>query len=80
MSKKFVCTVCGYIHEGDSAPEKCPQCNVPATKFNEMAAEQSYVTEHVIGVAQGCPEEIMEGLNVVCNTNKNPLLTDAFSG
>ena len=62
MSKKFVCTVCGYIHEGDSAPEKCPQCNVPATKFNEMAAEQSYVTEHVIGVAQGCPEEIMEGL------------------
>lgn len=62
MSKKFVCTVCGYIHEGDSAPEKCPQCKVPANKFNEMAAEQSYVTEHVIGVAQGCPEEIMEGL------------------
>ena len=62
MSKKFVCTVCGYIHEGEEAPAKCPQCGVPATKFNEMAAEQSYVTEHVIGVAQGCPEEIMEGL------------------
>jgi rubrerythrin len=62
MSKNFVCTVCGYIHEGDSAPEKCPQCKVPANKFNEMAAEQSYVTEQVIGVAQGCPEEIMEGL------------------
>jgi rubrerythrin len=62
MSKKFVCTVCGYIHEGDSAPEKCPQCKVPANKFNEMAAEQAYVTEHVIGVAKGCPEEIMEGL------------------
>ena len=38
MSKKFVCTVCGYIHEGDEAPAKCPQCGVPATKFNEMAA------------------------------------------
>ena len=62
MSKKFVCTVCGYIHEGDAAPEKCPQCKVPANKFNEMAAEQSYVTEHVIGVAQGCPQEIMDGL------------------
>ena len=55
MSKKFVCTVCGYIHEGDEAPAKCPQCGVPASKFNEMAAEQSYVTEHVIGVAKGCP-------------------------
>ena len=62
MSKKFVCSVCGYIHEGDSAPEKCPQCKVPANKFNELAAEQSYVTEHVIGVAQGCPQEIMDGL------------------
>ena len=34
--KKFVCSVCGYIHEGDSAPDRCPQCNVPASKFNEM--------------------------------------------
>ena len=32
--KKFVCTVCGYVHEGDSAPEKCPQCGVGADKFS----------------------------------------------
>ena len=30
---KFVCSVCGYVHEGDSAPERCPQCKVPAEKF-----------------------------------------------
>ena len=62
--KKFICSVCGYVHEGDAAPEKCPQCRVPADKFNELVedAELSFVTEHVIGVAQGCPEEIMEGL------------------
>ena len=28
MAKKYICTVCGYIHEGDSAPEKCPLCKV----------------------------------------------------
>ena len=36
MAKKFICTVCGYIHEGDAAPEKCPLCKVPASKFKEM--------------------------------------------
>lgn len=63
MKKKFVCTVCGYIHEGTEAPERCPQCKVPASKFKELPAEGStYVTEHVIGVAKGCPQEIWEGL------------------
>ena len=37
MSKKFVCTVCGYVHEGDSAPEKCPKCKAPKSKFIECA-------------------------------------------
>ena len=36
MAKKFICTVCGYIHEGDAAPEKCPLCKVPASKFKEI--------------------------------------------
>ena len=35
--KKFVCSVCGYVHDGDSAPEKCPQCGSPAEKFKEQA-------------------------------------------
>ena len=53
--KKFICTVCGYIHEGETAPEKCPLCKAPASKFKEMeeAAEGGlqFVDEHVIGVA-----------------------------
>lgn len=63
--KKFVCTICGYVHEGDSAPEACPQCKAPASKFKEQAeGELSWATEHVVGVAKGCPEEIMEGLKM----------------
>ena len=62
-AKKFVCSVCGYIHEGDSAPERCPQCRVPANKFNEVKQEErAWAAEHVVGVAQGASEEIMEGL------------------
>ncbi len=60
--KKFVCSVCGYVHEGDSAPEFCPQCKVPASKFNEQSGEMSWAAEHVVGVAAGAPEEIIEGL------------------
>ena len=41
MSKKFVCTVCGYVHEGESAPEKCPRCKVPQEKFKEITVENS---------------------------------------
>ena len=60
--KKFVCSVCGYVHEGEAAPEKCPQCKVPAEKFTEQKGELGWAAEHVVGVAQGAPEEIMEGL------------------
>ncbi len=61
---KFICSVCGYVHEGDSAPEKCPQCGVPATKFNkvEEGAEKVYVTEHVVGVAKDVDAEVLQGL------------------
>ena len=38
--KKWVCTVCGYVYEGEQAPEKCPQCGVPASKFKEQAADE----------------------------------------
>ncbi len=59
---KFVCSVCGYVYEGDAAPEKCPICNAPASKFNEQAGEKVWAAEHVVGVAQGCPEDIMADL------------------
>ena len=40
MKKKFICTVCGYIHEGPEPPEKCPVCKVPASKFKEITDEE----------------------------------------
>ena len=47
--KKFVCPVCGYVHEGDSAPEKCPQCGVPGSKFTVANADAAYATVHIVG-------------------------------
>ena len=41
--KKWVCPVCGYVHEGDAAPEKCPQCGVPGAKFKEQGADMTWV-------------------------------------
>ena len=60
--KKFVCTICGYVHEGDSAPAKCPTCNAPASKFNEQVEGRAWAAEHVVGVASGAPEDIIADL------------------
>ena len=59
---KFVCSVCGYVHEGDSAPEKCPQCGAPASKFNKQEGDMSWAAEHVVGVAKGVSEDIIADL------------------
>ncbi len=60
--KKFVCTVCGFTHEGDCAPEKCPQCGVGADKFAEASGDLAFADEHRIGVAKGVDEEVVQGL------------------
>ena len=60
--KKFVCSVCGYVYEGDAAPEACPICKAPASKFKEQAEEMVWAAEHVVGVAQGAPEDILADL------------------
>ena len=60
--KKFVCSVCGYVHEGDAAPERCPQCKVPAEKFTEQKEGLTWAAEHVVGVAEGAPEDIIMDL------------------
>ena len=65
--KKWVCTVCGYVYEGETPPEKCPQCGVPASKFVEQKGEMSWAAEHVVGVAKGCPQEIIDGLRANFN-------------
>ena len=60
--KKFVCSVCGYVYEGEAAPEFCPVCKAPASKFVEQSDERAWAAEHVVGVAKDVPEEILEGL------------------
>ena len=65
--KKWVCSVCGYVYEGENPPEKCPQCGVPASKFKEQSGDLSWAAEHVVGVAQGAPEDILEGLRADCS-------------
>ncbi len=67
--KKFVCTVCGYVHEGDSAPDVCPQCKAPKDKFKEQSqgSELAWADEHVIGVAKGVDPEVIKGLEANFN-------------
>ncbi|MCR5758011.1 MAG: NADH peroxidase [Selenomonas sp.] len=60
--KKFVCTVCGYVHEGDVAPEVCPICKAPASKFVEQGGEMNYADEHHVGTAKDVDPRIIEGL------------------
>ena len=62
MTKKWVCSVCGYIYEGDTPPEKCPDCGAPAEKFSEVAEDLEWGDEHVVGVAKGLDERVIEGL------------------
>ncbi|MEG1686420.1 MAG: NADH peroxidase [Angelakisella sp.] len=61
---KFVCSICGYTHEGDSAPEFCPTCKAPASKFVKQSEDRSWAAEHIVGVAQGVDPQIMEGLRM----------------
>lgn len=61
--KKFICSVCGYVYEGEEAPEKCPQCGAPKAKFIEKKDEVlNWADEHRIGIAQGVEPEILQGL------------------
>ena len=71
MKKKFICTVCGFVYEGEHAPEKCPICGAPASKFKEIPddpeAGLKFVTEHEIGVAKDCDEEMKNDLRAHFN-------------
>ena len=61
---KWVCSVCGYIYEGENPPEFCPQCKVPAEKFNKMeeAEELVWADQHKVGIAQGLDPEVVKDL------------------
>ena len=76
--KKYVCLICGYVHEGDSAPAVCPVCGATADQFKEMgdaapaaapaaapkAASEARVwaDEHRVGIAKGLDAEVVEML------------------
>lgn len=60
--KKFVCMVCGYVYEGETAPKECPQCHAPASKFQEQNDDMTWAAEHAVGVAKGVSEDILADL------------------
>ena len=59
---KWICKVCGYVYEGEQPPEKCPVCKAPASKFEQLAEERVWAAEHVVGVAKGLDQRIIDGL------------------
>ena len=65
MEKKFRCLVCGYIHEGENAPEECPLCHVGSENFEEIEeteGELTWADEHKLGSAKNVDPEILKGL------------------
>ena len=70
MKKKFICTVCGYVHEGDEAPERCPQCKAPREKFKEVVENGEalqFACEHILGDGQVGNEEMVNNLRMQFN-------------
>ena len=60
--KKFVCSICGYVYEGEKAPEVCPICKAPASKFVEQSGDLVFADEHRVGIVEGVDPKIVEGL------------------
>jgi len=62
--QKYVCLVCGYVHEGDNPPQSCPQCNAPVEKFKIQEGKLTWAAEHTLGIAKEVPPDIIEGLRM----------------
>ena len=62
VMKKFVCGACGYVHEGDAPPGECQVCKAPGSKFAIQEEGMAWAAEHAVGIAEGAPEDIIEGL------------------
>lgn len=74
------CSVCGYVHHGEEAPDKCPKCGAPKEKFNQLDEEQSALVEKsrytnelhmelftaLRGIEAVCEEGIEEDLDPGC--------------
>ena len=63
--KKFICPVCGHIEEAEVMPEKCPLCGKPMQEMTED--KLSWAAEHVVGVAKGAPQDIIDDLRANFN-------------
>jgi rubrerythrin len=46
--KKYVCSICGYVHEGNVPPDKCPTCKADSSKFTEK--KSSSVKKYVCSI------------------------------
>ena len=65
--KRWVCPVCGYVYEGNEAPEKCPQCGVPGSKFKAEETGAGYACEHHVGDGKVEDAEVSQGLKAHFN-------------
>ena len=61
---KYVCPVCGYVHEGDAPPEKCPQCGVPGSKFIEKKEGGAAFTDDDGATWTTLPEGAIVSMNM----------------
>lgn len=64
---KYVCSICGYVYEGEEPPAVCPICDAPSEKFLKQDDEMTWASEHVVGVASGVSEDILEDLRANFN-------------
>ena len=62
--KKLTCSVCGYIYDGDTAPEKCPICNAPAEKFKMQNVSVSPSYSNNISSSSGCSIIVLIGISI----------------
>lgn len=65
MKTKWICVICGYVHEGEQAPDFCPQCGQPQSKFKKMEETKEslqFADEHRLGIAKDADAEILNGL------------------
>ena len=70
MTNKYICMVCGYIHEGSEAPQECPVCHGGSEKIEELVQTGEalvWADDHKLGVAQGVDPEILKGLRAHFN-------------
>lgn len=59
---KWICGVCGYIHQGLDIPSACPVCKLGRDHFERLVEGNAWADEHVIGTAQQMDEEVRQGL------------------